>query len=83
MMDCLWDDELMKQWEGVSKDEERINVRRSEGKGLQVENVQSAIVHVHWSTWASCPPQGKLWKQLQWPPGTMATVKDVDLFVGG
>ena len=40
-MDWLLDDELLRQWEGVSKEEEEITVR-SEGRRLQVEKVQSA-----------------------------------------
>ena len=27
VMDCLWDDDLMKQWDEFSKDEEKINVK--------------------------------------------------------
>ena len=39
-MDWLEDDEMMKQWEDVSNEEEKITVRKMEGKRLQVEGVQ-------------------------------------------
>ena len=38
-MDWLEDDEIMKQWEDVSK-EEKITMRKMEGKSLQVDGVQ-------------------------------------------
>ena len=38
----VMNDEMMRQWEGVSKDEEEITVKRSEGGKLHVEKVQSA-----------------------------------------
>ena len=40
MTDWLEDDEMMKQWEVVSKEEKKITVRKIEGKSLQVERVQ-------------------------------------------
>ena len=41
-MDWVMNDEMMRQWEGVSKDEEEITVKRREGGKLQVEKVQRA-----------------------------------------
>ena len=42
-IDWLVDDKMMRQREAVSKDEEDITVKRSEGGKLQVEKVQSAL----------------------------------------
>ena len=42
-MDRLEDDEMMNQWEDVSKEEEKITVRKMEGKRLQVEGVQKVL----------------------------------------
>ena len=40
-MDWLMDDDMMKHWEEISKDEEEIKVKRRKGGKLQVEKVQS------------------------------------------
>ena len=40
VMYWLEDDEMMRQWEDVSKEEENITVRKMEGRSLQVEGVQ-------------------------------------------
>ena len=32
MVDCLEDDEMMKQWKDVSKQEEKITIRKMEGR---------------------------------------------------
>ena len=37
VMDWLEDDEVMKQWEDVSKEEEKITVSKMEGKILQLK----------------------------------------------
>ena len=42
VMDWLTDD-MMRQWRGVSKDEEEITVRRSEGGKLHIEKVSWAL----------------------------------------
>ena len=39
-MDWLEDDEMMRQWEEVSKEEEKITLRRNEGRGIKTERVQ-------------------------------------------
>ena len=36
----LEDDEMMRQWEVVTTEEERITMRRSEGRELKVERLQ-------------------------------------------
>ena len=41
-MDWPMDDEMTKQWKEISKEEEKITVRRGSGKGLPAEQVQSA-----------------------------------------
>ena len=41
-VDWLMDDEMMRQWEDESEDEEEITVKRSKGRRLQVEKVQRA-----------------------------------------
>ena len=41
-MDWLEDDEMMRRWDEVSKEEEQILVRRKEGSEIQVERAQSA-----------------------------------------
>ena len=40
--DGVMNDEMMRQWEQVSKEDEEITVKRSEGGKLQVETVQGA-----------------------------------------
>ena len=48
-VDWLMDDEL-RLWEVVSKDEQGMTSKRSEGRDIQVEQVQSApglVVHIH------------------------------------
>ena len=41
-MDWLEDDEMMRRWEEVSKEEEQITVGRKEGSEIQVQRAQSA-----------------------------------------
>ena len=41
-MDWCENDEMMRQCEDVSEDEEKIKMRKMEGKSLQVEGVQRA-----------------------------------------
>ena len=41
-MDWLEVDEMMRQREEVSKEEEKITVRKMEGRSLQLEGVQKA-----------------------------------------
>ena len=41
-MDWLEDDEMMRQWEAVSKEEEKMTVRMMEGRNLRVKEVQNA-----------------------------------------
>ena len=43
VMDWLEDDEMMRQWEGASKEEEKITVRKLEDTCLQVEGVQKVL----------------------------------------
>ena len=40
-MDWLMDDDMMKQWAEVNKEEEKIMVKRNEGRDLLVDRVQS------------------------------------------
>ena len=42
-MDWLMDDEMIRQWEVVSKEEERITRMRGEGRVFKVEGVQSML----------------------------------------
>ena len=42
-MDWLEDDEMTRQWEDVSKEEEKITVRKMEGRSLQVEGAHKAL----------------------------------------
>ena len=39
-MDWLKDDAMMRQWEEVSKEEEKITIMRNEGREPRVERVQ-------------------------------------------
>ena len=39
-MGWLEDDEMMRQWEDVSQEEEKITVRKMEGRRMQVEGAQ-------------------------------------------
>ena len=41
-MDWFEDEEMMRQWEDARKEEEKITMRKMEGKSLQVEGVQTA-----------------------------------------
>ena len=41
-MDWLEHDEMMRQWEEVSKEAERIMMERSEGRKLKAEGAQTA-----------------------------------------
>ena len=40
-MDWPMDDEMVRQWEDVSKKEEKLTLKRSEGGKLQAEQVRS------------------------------------------
>ena len=40
VMDRLEDDEMMRRWEEVSKEEEQVTLRRNEGRGMSGETVQ-------------------------------------------
>ena len=42
VMDWYTDDVMMRQWEDDSREEEKITMRKMEGKRLQVESVQKA-----------------------------------------
>ena len=42
-MDWLEDDGMMREWEGVSKEEEKITLRRNEGRGISPGRVQNAL----------------------------------------
>ena len=72
-MDWLEDDEMMRQWEEVSKEEEKITVSKMEGRNLRVKEVQKApeLLASQVSTKEQAPQKEK--EKVRWLVGPQRT----------